>query len=138
MSVLEIFKIVTSYASKAKNPELMEIVLKLQTGYMELLNDNNQLRERVHGFEKEIETLKRKRDIEKSLTIENGVYFIKTVDENGQITDPSGPFCTSCWDVDNNLVLLHVHRDESATCPHCDFKYDFMSRPSSRQNHAET
>ena len=106
MGIMHELKLLVAFARKAKDPDLMDQVIALQTHILEL-------QDRLRYLEKENEKLRDSQKIKESLVIRDGVYFIAT--EQGE----DGPYCTRCWDVAKNLVRLKFANIYDPTCPEC-------------------
>ncbi|MFZ0769991.1 MAG: hypothetical protein WCA49_05900 [Candidatus Sulfotelmatobacter sp.] len=89
----EVVKEAMEFARNAKNTQLAEKLVDLYRDMMSMAEANQELR-------KEIEELKGHAEVASRLRFdfEDGSYFLR----DGQNED--GPFCGTCWDIDNKLV----------------------------------
>ena len=108
MSIIDNIKSVASLIQKADNIELYRKILDLQYEAMELVQQNNELRNQL------IE-LKEKLSTQDSLVFKNNKYW-KKIDDNKH----DGPFCSKCWDVDKKLVRHNNHNSGYMSCPNCN------------------
>jgi len=94
MSIIDDIKSVTKTIQQADNIELYQKILDVQAGALEVVEENNKLRD-------ENRELKEKLKVKENLKYERNSYWIEAGDKK------DGPFCSRCWDVDKNLVRLH-------------------------------
>jgi regulator of replication initiation timing len=113
MSILDNAKQVAKAVEEIHNLELYQRVLGLHSDIIELVEENNKLRQ-------ENEELKTKQKIRGKLRTVNNpdqVYYL--YNEQGQQED--GPFCTICWDVDQKLVRPFAYNGESGRGHICEY-----------------
>jgi regulator of replication initiation timing len=97
MGILDNAKQVAKAVEEIHNLELYQRVLGLHSDIIELVEENNRLRN-------ENSELKTQKDISSRLRLLSNTlvhaYFLRKED-GGQ---EDGPFCTTCWDIDRKLV----------------------------------
>jgi regulator of replication initiation timing len=107
MSIIENIKSIANILQKADNIELYRKILDLQTDAMELVEQNYELKN-------EVRELKNKLSFRGNLIHRNNKYW--KLNDQG---DEDGPFCTTCWDVKELLVRLHILNNGYVTCHNC-------------------
>lgn len=108
MNVMESIKSITEIVRKIDNLELYRQILDLQSETMKLMEEKNELQQRVKELEGERRT-------QESLTFDQDAYWRQL---SGGKKD--GPFCSNCWDVKRTLVRLHFMGNvEYSQCPSC-------------------
>lgn len=116
----DIFKEALSFAREAKNSDL---ALKLIDAYQDILELDDTVRQlkRVNeDLEDEIVKLKQRPEIAAKLRHTKvdfgpGSYFLKNDDGS-----EDGPYCTTCWDVNDILVRQHLSkRTDALACGNC-------------------
>lgn len=77
---------------------------------------NRELRDRIGELEAEIDELEQALEWDEELQFSEGVYF-----GEGQIGgDAAGPFCSVCWDADDERIRLHDIGGGRFICRRCD------------------
>ncbi|HZP62245.1 MAG TPA: hypothetical protein VFB28_02425 [Terriglobales bacterium] len=116
MGILDNAKQVAKAVEEIHNLELYQRVLNLHSDIIELVEENNRLRD-------EISAAKKRNEIKGRLRLNSNlwhhVYFLFS--EDGQQED--GPFCTVCWDIDGKLVRPFRYSPEGGgtgyICEYC-------------------
>lgn len=107
MSIIDDIKSIAKTIQQADNIELYQKILNVQAEALEVVEQNNKLRDENHE-------LKEKLKIKENLKHERNSYWIESDGKN------DGPFCSRCWDVDKNLVRLHPCGNPAYyDCPNC-------------------
>lgn len=106
MSIIDNIKSLASVLQKADNIELYRKILDLQVEAMDLVEQNNNLKQ-------EIRELKEKQNVQNGLVFKRNKYWIS---EEQAL---KGPYCTRCWDVEKLLVNLKDIRNGYYDCPNC-------------------
>ena len=101
MGIIDDVKSVTKVIQQIDNVELYRQILDLQAEIMNLVDENRNLKE----------TLKTK----ESLVFEHNAYWKKAQDG----TRSDGPFCSRCWDKENQPVRMLVIDSRWHECPSC-------------------
>lgn len=109
MGLIDTITEVAKLAQKLDNIELNNTILQLQTQVMELLSDNQSLKDRLSDVAGE---LKRRRSVVFDRAL--GAYFAPLPD--GQ---RDGPFCSRCLDEHGLLIRLHDRYNGVQICPSC-------------------
>jgi len=123
MSIVGDIKDIAEVLQKADNIELYKQVLNLQADAMKILDDNRELKEKVHDLE---EKLKIQEDVE----FKDNAYWKKS--------DDDGPFCVPCWDGKGQLMRM-IDDEGNVSCPsrECDYTYQTEERKRRDQEAAE-
>ncbi len=114
MSILDNAKQVAKAVEEIHNLELYQRVLNLHSDIIELVEQNNQLRNELEELKKKQHIKGRLRQLDKSQL----VYFLF----NDKDTQEDGPFCTVCWDVDQKLVRPFSYESDHGVryvCQYC-------------------
>jgi regulator of replication initiation timing len=111
MSILDNAKGIAQAVHEINNLELYQRVLALHSDIIELVEQNNQLRQEVAELRRRLEIKGKLQPVmERDL-----IYFV--VDEQGR--RESGPYCTTCWDIDGKLVHVYPYGDGTHICNYC-------------------
>ena len=107
MGLYDATKDALTLIQKADNLELYSKILDIQKQALDLQEENKVLRE-------ENQKLKDNSHIKDKLVIKENMYYLKDSDIE------KGPYCTRCWDVDKELVLMHSDNATNSEyiCPH--------------------
>lgn len=122
MSILDNAKQVAKAVEEIHNLELYQRVLGLHSDIIELVEENNRLRN-------ENAELKKQKEIRGKLCVVNDpdpVYYLF----NEARKKEDGPFCTVCWDIDQKLVRPFSYNDEGGRGHICEYCRSHRSRPS--------
>jgi regulator of replication initiation timing len=103
MAVFETFKEAIGLIQKVDNIELYRQMLELQTQVFAVIEENHELRGENHALK---EQLAQRQDLQ----FRENCYWTSAGD---------GPFCSRCYDVDKNLVRLHVREKQVPYCWAC-------------------
>jgi len=107
MSLIENIKSVASTVQQIDNIELYSKILDVQGEAMNLMEDNRELKSKIHLLEDQ-------------LKIKQKVYFDRNSSWYREDDKIVGPFCSNCSDVKGILVRLHsTSLPESMFCPSC-------------------
>jgi len=90
------------------NVDLYQKILDLQSEVMELCDENAALKAQVKH-------LSEKFGLKESLVFEKNFYWLP--EQGGE--SKSGPFCSSCWDSQMNLIRLVTVQGKYYGCPTC-------------------
>ena len=93
MGLYEAIKDGVEVARKADNIEVMKQLLDAQREALDLFEENRALKDRIRELEE-------KQKLQGSLKFRDNQYWR----EDGETSE--GPFCTTCWDVENRLVRM--------------------------------
>jgi Zn finger protein HypA/HybF involved in hydrogenase expression len=105
MGIYETLKSTASVLREADKIEQYRQILDAMQNLLEMQN-------KLSKLEQENESLKEKLKIkEAGLTLSNNAYWLKS--------NKDGPFCTRCWDKNNELIRLKKDYE----CPECKNKY---------------
>ncbi len=115
MGMVENIKDAVKLAQQLDNVEIVKALLDTQQSALELMEQNQDLREEVARLKKNLE-------LEGTVKYDDGAYWT----ENG---DRDGPFCTKCWDVKRTLVRMKHSNYEWFKCPNCETACDIPSGP---------
>lgn len=111
MGIIEEVKQIAKAVRQTENTELYGQILDLQSDVMDLLQQNQELTDKLAD-------LQQKKEIENSLHFKNDKYWMQ---KDGVET---GPLCTMCWDADKKLIYLHKadngYGNEYYSCPKCN------------------
>ena len=125
MSVYQAFKDAISLAQQADNFELQQQLLDLQAQAQDMQGRLLEKDERIKELEEEADDLRESLKLKKDLKYLRGHYF-----EKNEAGHPEGePYCSRCWEMDNNLVHMNkvsLGERKIATCPECDSKADWI------------
>jgi hypothetical protein len=114
MGILDNAKEVAKAVQEIHNLELYQRVLALHSDIIELVDQNNQLRN-------ENAELKKQQDISSRIfPVQHPrlCYYLKGDDHSKE----DGPFCNTCWDIDRKLVRMRAYRTatgQDITCDYC-------------------
>lgn len=101
MGIIETIKTASEVISGIESYSLKKEMLDLLTVCEELQKENKELREQL--------------EIEESLKFDDGAYWKE---------DGDGPFCSSCWDSDKQLIRTQKHITmNKMVCPKCKSEY---------------
>lgn len=103
MGVIETVKDVAVLVQKLDNMDLVKRLVELQEQVYEVVAENRDLKDR-------------NRILEEKLTTREELAFRK----NSYWKGDDGPFCSRCWDGENQLVRLHTRQGYDPRCPKCD------------------
>lgn len=107
MSLIDEIKSIASTIQKIDNIELYRKVLNVQQEALEAVEENDKLR-------KENTELKEKFKNRENLIYKNEAYWMVVNDVK------DGPFCSRCWDKEQDLIRLHPMGNPSHyDCPNC-------------------
>ncbi|MBB6632619.1 hypothetical protein [Cohnella thailandensis] len=126
VSIIDNIKSVASVIQKADNIELYRKILDLQYEAMELVQQNNELRNQIMELRGKLST-------QENLVFRNNQYW-KVLEGDKQ----DGPYCSKCWDVDNKLVRHNVLNNGYVTCPNCQMTVDDENYRGQRQNEEDS
>lgn len=107
MSILDNAKELATAVHEIKNLDLYERVLNLNAGIMDIVEENRSL----HA---EIENLKKKLELQAKMSFKVPFYF-----QEGDET----PYCSSCWEANNQAIHLKSIHDTRWDCPACKNTY---------------
>lgn len=112
MSLIADLQSIKKILKKTGNKEIYEKFLAIQEKALELLEENNNLKQ-------EIDKLKEALKVKGSIKFEKDVYWIKDKEENIK----EGPFCPKCYDDEKLLMHLiaSVMNNSIKRCPKCKF-----------------
>ncbi|SCJ52537.1 Uncharacterised protein [uncultured Clostridium sp.] len=113
MALYENVKDALSLIQKTDNLELYSKIIDVQKEAMDLLEENRNLKNRMHQLQEELNT-------KKSVEYIEDAYYVKR--ENGTY---DGPYCRVCWDKDNKLIRMSIgsynYGCSEAACMVCNF-----------------
>ena len=109
MGIYEAIKDGVEVARKADNVEVMKQLLDAQKEALDLFEENRALRERVRKLEEQAE-------LNGPLKFRENKYWLE---REGQ--DTEGPFCATCWDVENRLVRMQTSKSNTRDWIYCDW-----------------
>jgi hypothetical protein len=107
MSLLQDAKAVVELAHQMGNMDLYKRLVELQGQVVELAQRNLEL-------EQELAEITKAGDLGAKLQIREDAYWLP---RDGQ--QPDGPFCMTCWDVDNKLVRMKRLANNRLLCLYC-------------------
>ena len=111
MGILDSAKQVANAVQEIHNLELYERVLGLHSDIIELVEENNRLRD-------ENKELLKTLSIKQLMTFREPFYY-----QDGDET----PYCPACWEIKNTPVHVITRWDKS-DCPVCKNAYPFPQR----------
>ena len=111
------YKDIMELIKKGSTIEAQEKIMELREAAIDLQEENQELRQRVNDLEEE---LREKNNLE----YENGVYWLYTEDDAGDLLNRHGPFCQRCRDVNSKLVRLQDAGPFEWNCYECGKCYD--------------
>ena len=76
------------------------------------------MQEKLQSLRAENTALKDLCQIDGELELRENAYWRPTAAKTRQ-----GPFCRSCWDTRQLLVVLNIHEDGHQSCPSCSRQY---------------
>jgi hypothetical protein len=94
MSLFDAAREAVQLVQQIDNIELYRRILDLQSEGLKVFEENQQLKEQIKSLQ---EALKTKENLE----FENNSYYVR--DDGGK---KDGPFCTHCWDKEQQLVRM--------------------------------
>lgn len=107
MGVVDTVRDIAVLVQKADNIELNQKILRLQAELGDLLDENRRLKDRVG----ELEAIQK---IKEDLIFEDNLYWRRA--EDGR----DGPYCTKCWDSNQDLIRLQALDPKGWFCPSCE------------------
>lgn len=108
MSILDDVKSLAKTIQQIDNIELYRKILDLQGEILDLVEENKKLKN-------EIGLLEEKFRIKESLEFKLDTYWIKKA-----VGVEDGPFCSKCWDTQQQLVrLIFCGNPQYSECPNC-------------------
>ena len=118
--VIAIGKKIIEIAEAIKNKELNAAVIQLQEVMMEFQSKSMEQKKEIERLEGEVKALKEQLRIKANLVYEGGAYWNKEESADGK-----GPFCPTCWTVDEKIVHLPARDDAllRRKCPGCNQAY---------------
>lgn len=120
-SAIEAVKILADLAKTAKNADAKMAIADLSVALADIKLEVAALKEENLRLAGELRSAIEKPDRRDSIMLQDGVYFVK----GGTPDAPNdGPFCTRCFDVDDNLIRLTEFTGAFRTfgrwkCPEC-------------------
>ena len=113
MGILDNAKQVAKAVEEIHNLELYQRVLALHSDIIELVDQNNRLRD-------ENAQLQKNNEIRGSLKHDGERYWMLDGAQR------EGPFCATCWDIDAKLVRMRSYetmgtRSTNYTCDYCSY-----------------
>jgi hypothetical protein len=122
MGILDNAKQVAKAVEEIHNLELYQRVLNLHSDIIELVEQNNQLRNEIAEIKKHQEIKGKLRPVNRP----DLVYYLYK--ENGAEED--GPFCVVCWDIDGKLVRPFPYQNDGGERGHvCEYCRSHRPRP---------
>ena len=110
MAIFDELKSVGKILQEAGKIEQYQQILETQQELLEM-------QKKIQSLEKENTELKEKLKIKENLTYENNTYWTNNEGKK------DGPFCSRCWDVEKNLVRMHLCGNPAYytfyNCPNC-------------------
>lgn len=110
MSVYDVIKDEVKIAQKVDNVELYRMLLDIQKESLDLLDENQKLKEKIGELEDN-------NKIGESLIFKD--YFYYKIDDK----DLKEPYCSNCWDSDKKLIRIHLNvrpmPGRIHMCPNC-------------------
>ncbi len=120
MGIIDDVKSVTKVIQQIDNVELYRQILDLQAEIMNVVEENRSLKSEILSLK---ETLKTR----ESLEFEHNAYWKKNQDG----TRSDGPFCSRCWDKENQTVrMLSLPNPQYHQCPSCKTPVNTSGRPT--------
>ena len=123
MSMLPKYKDIIDLIKKGSTIEAQEKIMELREAAIQLQDENQVLRDKIHLLEKELE-------INAKLEWEKPYYWLV----DGQEKD--GPYCQLCFDKEHNLIRLQGGQRGMWHCHSCQstFHDSTYSPPQPRRN----
>src|SRR5688500_3666711 len=97
-------------AQKADNIELVQTLIEAQKEMMDLVETNRELREQKQKLKEQLQ-------LRAAMKFRDNQYWL---DLPGQT--PEGPYCSTCFDVDKNLVRMHGSSSGWIYCDYCTYR----------------
>jgi hypothetical protein len=111
--VSDLFKKIKDVAKFAKDQAIMSLLVDLQEKFIELREENSELKQVISAFS-------HTKDVEKRITRTNGNVADYT-DENGKLLK----ICSVCWDRDKKIVQVEPNYTNHYNCAICGKIYFF-------------
>lgn len=107
MSIIDNIKSITTTIRQIDNIELYRRILDLQAEIMNVVSENQELRQENSSLSEKLVT-------KQAITFDNSAYWTRIDDKR------DGPYCTRCWDLEKNLIRLHPCGNPAMyDCPNC-------------------
>lgn len=108
MAIFDVLKTAAKIAQEAGKIDLYGQILEV---YEKLLEQQT----KILTLEEENKDLRKRLNTKENLTYQNNAYWVI------QDEKKDGPFCSRCWDVQQNLVRIKQSINSSSfhTCPEC-------------------